>query len=72
MVPVCWLIITPSPILKLPVWSVLVKIVSPPALSSTSLSCIGTAPLEGKEVTGSTPVPMYSKEWLDAKILLCL
>ena len=63
---------TPSPILNWPCWSVLVKIVSPPLRSSISLSWIGTAPLFGKELSGSTPVPIYSNEWLDAKILLCL
>ena len=71
MVPVCWLITTPSPILNSPLWSVLVNIVSPPFRSSISFSWIGTAPLEGNEFSGSTPVPIYSNEWLDAIILLC-
>ena len=36
MVPEAWSMITPSPILKLPDWSVDVKITEPPLLSSTS------------------------------------
>ena len=70
--PVCWLIITPSPILKLPVWSVDVYTTRPPFLASVSFSWIGTPPIKGIAWVMSVPEPIYSKEWPDAKTLLCL
>ena len=33
---------------------------------------MGTPPREGRDVIGSVPLPIYSNEWLDASILLCL
>ena len=72
MVPVAWSIITPSPILKLPDWSVDVKITEPPLLSSTSC-CWMKVPLRmGKAVRIFGPAPMYSKEWPEASTFDCL
>jgi len=44
IVPVFWLIINPSPILKLPDWSVLVKTTRPPFRFTVSFSGIVTPP----------------------------
>ena len=50
----------------------LVNIVNPPFLSATSFSGIATPPLAGIDLIKSIPDPIYSNEWDDANILLCL
>ena len=70
MVPVFWLIVIPSLILKFPPWSVLVKGTLPPSVATIWFSSIATAPLEGIELTISVPVPIYSNVIPDAIILL--
>jgi hypothetical protein len=62
IVPVAWLMVTPSPILKLPAWSVDVKITSPPSSLTTSFSWMVTPPTPGLAVKISLPAPTYSNE----------
>lgn len=72
MMPEAWSMITPSPILKFPDWSVDVKITEPPRLSSTSC-CWMKVPLRmGRAVRIFGPAPMYSNEWPEASTFDCL
>ena len=54
--------VSPSPILKLPFWSVLVNGICPPFIAITSFSGIGFPPWNGFDVFMSVPAPIYSKE----------
>lgn len=67
-----WLTWNPSPISKLPFWSVEVNGICAPSNATTSFALIGTAPLKGVAVFISVPVPINSNEWELVNILLIL
>lgn len=72
IVDVVWSTWIPSPISKLPFWSVEVNGICAPSRATISFALIGRAPSKGSYVFMLVPEPTYSKEWELVKIRLIL